>query len=232
MTEISCFYNHFNSKPLKYIFIKYDKYVKVILNYHSVILTIEQLVSNSRLFQMYILSLLCTSTNSITEVYHKTDETIEPEWYDDNRYYINTLDIMYNRHYINSLYIIEDAANTPIYGIYTQKCWKSRSIANYYEFVKLYATNFKKRRNPLKSCEPKRSSSCKKIRKFMKLFDISIDEYIKDPLYLFYLFYKVEQDYLTDYFTKYINQEYKVELLTSILHTYGRDIYNSIKRFI
>jgi hypothetical protein len=181
---------------------------------------------------MYILSLLCTSTNSITEVYHKTDETIELEWSDDNRYYINTLDIMYNRHYIDNRYIIEDAANTPIYGIYTQKCWKSRSIAMYYEFVKLYDTNFKKRRNPLKSCEPKRSSSCKKIRKFMKLFDISIDEYIKDPLYLFYLFNKVEQDYLTDYFTKYINQEYKVELLTSILHTYGRDIYNSIKRFI
>jgi hypothetical protein len=192
---------------------------------------------------MYILSLLCTSTNSITEVYHKTDETIEPEWYDDNRYSITevyhktdeTIEPEWsddNRYYINSLYIIEDAANTPIYGIYTQKCWKSRSIANYYEFVKLYATNFKKRRNPLKSCEPKRSSSCKKIRKFMKLFDISIDEYIKDPLYLFYLFYKVEQDYLTDYFTKYINQEYKVELLTSILHTYGRDIYNSIKRFI
>lgn len=220
MAEISCFYNHFNIKPLKYIFIKFDKYIKVILNCNSVIFTIEQLVSNSRLFQMYILSLLCTSTNSITEVHYKTDETLKFEWNNNYRYYINTFDI------------IEDAPNTLIYGIYTQKCWKSRSIANYYEFVKLYDTNLKKHRNPLKAHEPKRSSSCKKIRKFMKLFDRSIEDYISDPLYLFYLFYKVERDYLTDYFTKYINQEYKITLLSSILHIYGRDIYNSIKRFL
>lgn len=220
MTEISCFYNHFNKETLKYIFIKYDKFVKVIFNCRSIILTIEQLVTNTQLFQIYILSLLCTSNTSVSEVCINTGETIEIEWNNDDKHFINRHDI------------INDAMYTPIYGIYTQKCWKSRSIAIYYEFVKLYDTSFKKRRDPLYSLEPKRSSSSKKIRKFMKLFVKSIDDYIIDPLSLIYLFNKTEQGFLTDYFTRYIEQEKNVELRASMLHKYGHDVYKSISRFL
>lgn len=60
MVSISCFYNHYNIFPFNFTFIEYEKYVKIIINERSIILTKEQLVLNTKLFQIFILSLLCT----------------------------------------------------------------------------------------------------------------------------------------------------------------------------
>ena len=63
---ISCFYFHWYYGSLKYIFIEYNFFFKVIINDKSIILTKQQLTLNSKLFQIYIISLLLTeNTNDI-----------------------------------------------------------------------------------------------------------------------------------------------------------------------
>lgn len=65
MVQISCFYVHYNIAPIFFVFIKYNNYFKVILNNIDIILENKQLVNNKELFQIYILSLLCTEDASI-----------------------------------------------------------------------------------------------------------------------------------------------------------------------
>jgi hypothetical protein len=65
MVQISCFYVHYNIAPIFFVFIKYNNYFKVILNNIYIILENKQLVDNTELFQIYILSLLCTEDASI-----------------------------------------------------------------------------------------------------------------------------------------------------------------------
>ena len=50
--SISCFYFDCNHESYYFTFIKYEKFIIIYLNIKSVILTIKQLVSNIRLFQM------------------------------------------------------------------------------------------------------------------------------------------------------------------------------------
>ena len=78
MVSISCFYNHYNREPINITFIKYNSYFKVILNNISIIITTEMLISNEKLFQMYIISLLCTEDTSIIS-------------YKNNKYGVNTI---------------------------------------------------------------------------------------------------------------------------------------------
>jgi len=61
---ISCFYFHWYYGSLKYIFIEYDFFFKVIINEKSIILTKQQLTLNSKLFQIYIILLLLTENNN------------------------------------------------------------------------------------------------------------------------------------------------------------------------
>jgi hypothetical protein len=72
---ISCFYFHWYDASLKYIFIEYDNYFKVIINHKSIILTKQQLTLNFKLFQIYLISLLLTENTedimSITTYYSK-----------------------------------------------------------------------------------------------------------------------------------------------------------------
>jgi hypothetical protein len=60
MPSISCFYNHYNRQPINFIFIEFEKFVKVMLNARSVILKKEDLASNPRLLQIFMLSLVLT----------------------------------------------------------------------------------------------------------------------------------------------------------------------------
>lgn len=60
LPSISCFYVHYNIKPHNFTFIKFEKFVKVILNSKAVIMTIQQLVENIQLFKIFKLSLLLT----------------------------------------------------------------------------------------------------------------------------------------------------------------------------
>jgi hypothetical protein len=64
MVNISSFYCHYKTDPIKFTFIQYENYIKVLLNKRQIILTNMQLVSNPELFQFFKLSLLCTENTS------------------------------------------------------------------------------------------------------------------------------------------------------------------------
>lgn len=84
MVEISCFYNHFNTEPISIIFIKFERFIQVILNNKAIIISNMQLVSNNRLFQLFKLSLLCTEDTSYILSYYINDNLvhgISTQWY-------------------------------------------------------------------------------------------------------------------------------------------------------
>ncbi len=70
--SISCYYMHYNRQPYNFTFIKFEKFVKVILNTRAVVMTFKQLVENARLFKIYQLSLLLT--NDTTQIFTSVDE--------------------------------------------------------------------------------------------------------------------------------------------------------------
>lgn len=88
MVTISCYYNHYSKDPINFTFIKYEKYIKVILNYRHIIITINELVKDDKLFQIYILSLLCTEcTDMIAFIYGKYRILTQRYW--KNLYFTN-----------------------------------------------------------------------------------------------------------------------------------------------
>jgi hypothetical protein len=198
MVTISTFHNHFSRRPVNFIFIQFEQFIKINLNDNlndkSVILTNEQLVSNSTLFQIFKLSLLCTEDNT--------------------RIQIST---------INGFII---------YGIYSRWYWKYSNFINYYRFTELYNTNT---RNPLHAQEPKRASSNKKIRKFIKFVNVCINLRIKGSDVLIREYYDYELNILVNYFNRYIehNQNNRqIKMLTQIKKNYGIDIYNLIRIYL
>lgn len=114
-------------------------------------------------------------------------------------------------------------------GILTQRYWKHIEFTTDYDFVELSKAKY---RNPLLAQEPKRPSSSKKIRKFEKLFDTYMTERIKDPDELLKEYFSIHLIDLNEYFIRYIDHNAKIELLSSIMHTYGRDVYSSVRRFL
>jgi hypothetical protein len=116
-----------------------------------------------------------------------------------------------------------------VMGVLTQQYWKHIEFTTDYDFVELSKAKY---RNPLLAQEPKRPSSSKKIRKFEKLFDTHMTERIKDPDELMKEYFSIHLSGLNEYFTRYINHNAKNELLSSIMHTYGRDVYSSVRRFL
>jgi hypothetical protein len=199
MISISCFYNHYNYKPLNFTFIRYESYVRAYINSKVVVLTYEQLVSNVKLFQMYKLSLLCTDDSS------KAYKPIE-----DN----------------------------PLgeYGVYTQRYWKHFEFTTEHTFVIFPRSNYKKPKNPVNMIEPKRASSEKKVRKFMKLFNSNIGGQVKEPdvLYAEYLETELKDvlkyiSELSNYIKRYEEHEKRIYLLSSVLHSCGHDVYKYVK---
>lgn len=191
MSEISCFYNHQDIEPIIFIFIKYDKYFKILLNNRSIILTYQQLIYNNNLFQIYILSLLCTADTSFFDTH-----IIDNDFSKTNEKFINIYDTIITASYIQKNYKDLYFTNRINYnykktklinGIYTQKYWKNQYFTTYYDFIVI---------NNINCIEPKHSSSSKKIRKFIKLVNHSI----KNPILLINQFIKFESDYIISYF--------------------------------
>jgi hypothetical protein len=60
MVEISCFHIHFNREPINFTFIKYEKFMKIIFQGRMIVILINNLKNYDKLYQFYILSLLCT----------------------------------------------------------------------------------------------------------------------------------------------------------------------------
>jgi hypothetical protein len=131
--------------------------------------------------------------------------------------------------YILSYYINDNL----VHGISTQWYWKNMGFTDYYGVVEL---KYNYKRNLFNKQEPKRASSPKKIRKFMKLFNsFYIIDKMKAPNQLIREYYSFELLDLCEYFKHYIeyNKNNKqIQLLTSILHNYGRDIYHSIRQHL
>jgi len=188
MPSISCFYTHYNREPVNITFVKYDRYMKVMLNSKSVVLTFRQLVSYPELFQTYVISLLLTEDTS------RIDYEIE--------------------HYRN------------VYGVSTMKYWKNFSLTTEYDLI-LLEKNF--HRNPLNSAEPKRSTSFKKIKKFLREFYKYHDGgHIQNPMDLFNEFYSRE---IRDT-ENIIEYNKRIETMSIILNNYGRDIYTYINAYL
>jgi hypothetical protein len=199
MVTISCFYRSCNPTPIKFIFIQFERFVKVMFYDKIVILTYEQIVSNIYLFEMFKLSLLCTE--------------------DSSRIYKNS----YNENCVSTRQYLRRLEFTD-----TNILQEFENFSNIYQLVELDKV---KTRNPLLAQEPKRASSSKKIRKFAKLC-FNMANKIGDPYELMYEYLQVDIAELNYYFTKYINNETKIQLLSSILHNYGRDVYSSVRKFM
>lgn len=60
MTSISCLYIHYNRIPINFVFVKYENFIKIMLNDKSVVMTIKDMISYRELFQIYIMSLILT----------------------------------------------------------------------------------------------------------------------------------------------------------------------------
>jgi hypothetical protein len=136
--------------------------------------------------------------------------------------------------YVEKVYC-EDKGIIDIYGTYTVRYWKNISFTKDYYFIEFEKSNWKSSRNPLNAKEPKRSSSNKKIKKFMKLFT-SFSRKIKDPNQLireYLAMYQFEE--LIEYFRRYIEYNRnnpRITILSQILHTYGHDVYKAVNNFM
>ena len=196
MVFISCFYVHYNRNEVNFTFVRFEKFIKVILNDRSVILTNEQFVSNNKLFQIYILSLLCTedsSTIQIEQINIKRDRTV------------------------NS------------YGVLTKINWKLMYFTNDYRFIPLKKLFIN---NPLNMEEPKRATSMKKVRKFLKLLNGNIADLMDEPDKIINDFYRHESEEVIDYLESYISYNVQTIALHSIIQKYGSDVLTSVSKFL
>jgi vacuolar-type H+-ATPase catalytic subunit A/Vma1 len=88
-------------------------------------------------------------------------------------------------------------------------------------------------KNPLNANEPKRSTSLKKINKFLKKFDkYNDDNYIVDVERIFNEYYSMETSSIFSYIKRYIEHEKKIEMLSVILHNYGKDVYSAVSKHL
>jgi hypothetical protein len=82
MPTISCYY--YNKRgPYAFTFIQFENFVKVVLNRRIIILTNQQLATNSKLFEIFVMSLLFTEDTSVASTMYNDDMIGESEvnWY-------------------------------------------------------------------------------------------------------------------------------------------------------
>lgn len=87
MVEISCYYIHSNRNTRYMVFIRYDKYMKILLSsYRTIILSIEDFMKIPHLFEYYLLSIFLTeNVNKITYEYDNYNKkefilSVEKNW--------------------------------------------------------------------------------------------------------------------------------------------------------
>jgi len=116
------------------------------------------------------------------------------------------------------------------YGVVTERYWKHPILSQHDELILLERSAT---RNPLNAREPKRTSSSKKLNKFLKLFQTVLEPgIIEEPEFIMDEFLYNEAAEIFDYFRRYIEHERKVEMLSVILHNYGRDVYGCVRKFL
>jgi len=111
------------------------------------------------------------------------------------------------------------------YTISTKKLYKGRIFNNYYDIVNIGD------KNPLNKNEPTRESSCKRIKKFVRIFNREFEKYYPFELMDMFIYNEI---YNTQ--VPYILEEYyhanTLQLLTGIKKKYGRDIYDIIRSYL
>jgi hypothetical protein len=80
MVEISCFYMHYYHDPVNITFIKYEKFMKIILQKRKIVISIENLKKSQLLYQFYILSLLTTEDCSKVSRHNVYGVSTEKFW--------------------------------------------------------------------------------------------------------------------------------------------------------
>ena len=137
--------------------------------------------------------------------------------------------------YLISLLLTEDTSKIStdienyrnIYGVSTIRIWKNIRLTTDYQIVLLEKSPHK---NPLNATEPKRSTSLKKINKFlMKFYKYCNDKYISDAKNIFDVYYLMEITPVFDFVKRVVEYEKKIEMLSSIRHNYGIDVYSVVK---
>ena len=137
--------------------------------------------------------------------------------------------------YLLSLLLTEDTSKISfdvehyrnIYGVSALKYWKNLRLTTQYEIVFLEKSRHK---NPLNANEPKRSTSLKKIHKFMRMFNNYYDNHIRDVETIFNEYYEMMSLPIFNYFQRYMEHEKRIEMLSVILHNYGRDVYSAVQK--
>jgi hypothetical protein len=116
-----------------------------------------------------------------------------------------------------------------MYGVWSKWYWKNLRLTNEYELTLMEKSIYA---NPLNLREPKRTSSNKKLNKFLKLFDsINESDKVKEPEVIVSEYFQNESTEVYDYFRRYIEYNRKIEMLSVVLHNYGRDVYSAVMRF-
>jgi hypothetical protein len=137
--------------------------------------------------------------------------------------------------YILSLLLTENTTeivskrknNKIVYGVSTNLY--SKGFLNY-KFIMIEKLPHK---NPMNMEEPKRSSGPKKLRKLMKMFyNMHEGEMFLDPIILLNEYYKNETEKISEFVKKETEKHKRIEILSNILHNYGRDIYSSIRKYL
>ena len=63
--SISYFYVYYNQGPLEMVFIKYDNFMKIKLDYNEIVLSFDDFIVMPEIFELYILSLLMSNNINI-----------------------------------------------------------------------------------------------------------------------------------------------------------------------
>ena len=130
--------------------------------------------------------------------------------------------------YILSLFLTEDTRDLHILnGIKMRYCWNEKSICEKCEYIHINEQKL------LHRCQPKRETSNKKIRKFIKIFNREFQH--NDPIEYVSIFIKDEMKKTDKDLYKLQQMVYKdntISLLTGIRKKYGNDIYDIIRNHL
>ncbi len=133
--SISCFYFHTNINSFKFVFVEYEKFIKVIINSKSVIIEKKELPLNPRLFQLYLLSLLLTEDiENIKKLVDNDDLSKKPLYYINTNWYMcfNKKNMELTK---NTICTILPKNKNPLNANYPKRSSSSKKIKKLIKFI-------------------------------------------------------------------------------------------------
>jgi len=130
--------------------------------------------------------------------------------------------------YILSLILTEDAQQLykidDGYCLMTVYLWKRLYLTEDYKYVYLHDNNL------FNKCEPKRETSNKKIKKFIKFFNNIFEN--DEPITLMTIYLNAIINGAEKELNKGLHLNNTIRLLTGIKKKYGGDIYDAIRKYV